>query len=112
VEALSAKIESRPDKFLRRVYADHLAAVRERLAHLIGAETEEIVMVNNATHGINTILRNFFWNPDDVIVGGEFVSKRLVHLISFRSQQQPRMALFYAHNNTFTTFHLTPRSPT
>lgn len=73
MEALSAEIESRPDKFIRRLYPGRLAVVRERLAHLVGVERDEIVMVQNATHGINTVLRNLIWSPDDVIVGGEFV---------------------------------------
>jgi hercynylcysteine S-oxide lyase len=75
VKTLSAEVESRPDMFIRKVYVKRLVAVRERLAHLVGAETDEIVMVQNATHGINTVLRDILWNPDDVIVGGEFVSR-------------------------------------
>ncbi|KAF8510937.1 PLP-dependent transferase [Hysterangium stoloniferum] len=67
-EALSYEVESRPDKFIRRDYYKHLVTARERLAHLIGADTDEVVMVQNTTHGINTVLRNLIWSPDDVIV--------------------------------------------
>lgn len=74
VEALSVEIESRPDLFIRILAKDRLAAVRERLAHLVGAATDEIVMVTNATHGVNTVLRNLIWSSDDIIVGGKFVS--------------------------------------
>ncbi|KAF8478308.1 PLP-dependent transferase [Gautieria morchelliformis] len=69
VEVLSAEIESRPDRFMRRLYEDRLTTVRERLARLVGAAGDEIVMVPNATHGINTVLRNLTWNSDDNIVG-------------------------------------------
>lgn len=74
MEAISAEVESRPDLFVRRLYRDRLATVRERLAHLVGAATDEIVMVPNATHGINTVLRSLVWDSEDFIVGSEFVS--------------------------------------
>ena len=69
VDALSREVESRPDKFMRRTYPAKLDTVRERLARFIGAEADEVVMVPNATLGLNTILRNFIWNPEDVIIG-------------------------------------------
>ena len=71
MEAISAEIESRPDKFIRRECAGRLATVRERIGNLVGAETDEIVLVQNATHGISTVLRNLWWEEHDVIVGGE-----------------------------------------
>ncbi|KIJ54490.1 hypothetical protein M422DRAFT_240557 [Sphaerobolus stellatus SS14] len=51
----------------RRGY-QRIDTVRERLAHIIGADTDEVVLVPNATHGVNTVLRNFDWGPDDFIV--------------------------------------------
>lgn len=44
-------------------------AVRYRLANFIGAENDEVVLVQNATTGINTILQNFMWKNDDILVG-------------------------------------------
>ena len=41
------------------------------MAKLIGAETDEVVLVPNATHALNVVLRNFEWREGDVIVGGE-----------------------------------------
>ncbi|KAF8581075.1 PLP-dependent transferase [Ramaria rubella] len=69
LEVLSNEIESRPDRFIRTKYNDRLTTVRERLANLVGAKVDEIVIVPNATHGINTVLRNFEWSSEDVLVG-------------------------------------------
>lgn len=68
---LSALIESNPDKFMRFTYQPLLILARERIAEFIGADTDEIVFVPNASHGINTVLRNFDWNEGDVLITGE-----------------------------------------
>jgi selenocysteine lyase/cysteine desulfurase len=45
--------------------------VREKVAKLINSPVENVVLVPNATHGINTILRNYDWSADDYLVGCE-----------------------------------------
>jgi selenocysteine lyase/cysteine desulfurase len=62
---LTLEIESNPDLFHRLSYQKRLIGVREKLARLIGVKTEEVVLVPNASTGINTILRNFEWEQDD-----------------------------------------------
>jgi selenocysteine lyase/cysteine desulfurase len=64
---LTLEIESNPDLFHRLTYQKRLVGVREKLARLIGAKTDEIVLVPNASMGVNTILRNFEWEQDDQI---------------------------------------------
>lgn len=66
---LSARAEERPDRFYRFDYVTLLAESRERVARLIGAETDEVVILQNATIAINTILHNFEWNEGDILVG-------------------------------------------
>lgn len=70
-EKWSRKIESNPDKFMRLDMASELGAVRRRLASMVGAGPDEIVIVPSALHGVNTVLRNFGWNEGDVIVGSQ-----------------------------------------
>lgn len=70
-EKLSYEVEANPDRYMRITYTPLLNAVRARLAELVGAETDECVMVTNATHGVNTVLRNLEWKEGDVIVGSE-----------------------------------------
>ena len=64
---LTLEIESNPDLFHRLSYQERLVGVREKLARLIGAKTDEVVLVPNASTGINTVLRNFEWEKDDQI---------------------------------------------
>ncbi|KAG2107569.1 pyridoxal phosphate-dependent transferase [Suillus cothurnatus] len=68
-EKLSAHIEANPDRFVRIECIRHWTEARTRVAKLIGAETDECVLVNNTSHGIATVLRNFEWNEGDIIIG-------------------------------------------
>jgi selenocysteine lyase/cysteine desulfurase len=74
----AALSEASPDKFFRYTYGDILPGVRERLAKFIGVDTDEVVMVPNATHGVNTVLRNFEWKAGDVIVKSEHPAMSLL----------------------------------
>ncbi|KAI0706789.1 hypothetical protein C8Q72DRAFT_757542, partial [Fomitopsis betulina] len=60
-QELAVLAEQNPDKFHR---------TRQRVADLVGAKHDELVLVPDATHGINTVLRNFEWKEGDVIVDG------------------------------------------
>ena len=53
---------------MRLTYAALWIRCRERVANLIGAGVDECVLVPNATHGVNTVLRNIDWKKGDVIV--------------------------------------------
>lgn len=61
--------EQCPDRWYRATYRPLLTIARERAAKVIGAETDEVVIVPNATHGIHTVLYNFDWEEGDIIVG-------------------------------------------
>ncbi|TFK37412.1 pyridoxal phosphate-dependent transferase [Crucibulum laeve] len=65
---LTLQIERNPDHFLRLLYQPILDGTRERLANLIGAKANEVVLVANASLGVNTILRNFEWAKDDTLI--------------------------------------------
>ncbi|KZO89798.1 PLP-dependent transferase [Calocera viscosa TUFC12733] len=67
-DALALKIEQKPDLYMRSILRSMLADVRERVAKVVNAETEECVIVPNATHGVNTVLFNLEWKKGDVIV--------------------------------------------
>ncbi|KAJ4479393.1 pyridoxal phosphate-dependent transferase [Lentinula aciculospora] len=63
-----ALAEANPDLFHRFTSIDLIRNVRERMAKFIGAaHAEEVVFVPNASHGLNTILRDFTWNEGDII---------------------------------------------
>ena len=44
-----------------------LITARQKVADLIGAKLDEVVLVLNASTGINTILRNFDWEEGDIV---------------------------------------------
>lgn len=56
--------EASPDKFIRYEAPDILNESREAIAELLNAPTDTVVFVQNATTGVNTILRNIVWNED------------------------------------------------
>ncbi|KAH9479107.1 Hercynylcysteine sulfoxide lyase [Psilocybe cubensis] len=72
VDELTEKIEACPDLFHKFSYLPMLVESRARVASLIGAKTDEVVFVENASMGINTILRNFEWEEGDMIISCEF----------------------------------------
>ncbi|KDQ26340.1 hypothetical protein PLEOSDRAFT_1065763 [Pleurotus ostreatus PC15] len=67
-DKLARQIERNPDLFLRFTHYDIQAQVRELIAPLIGAQADECVIVPNASHGVNTVLRNIEWEKGDIII--------------------------------------------
>ena len=67
-QQMSLQIEANPDHFHRLGYQSTLIEAREKLAGLIGAKTDECVLVTNASLGINIVLRNFEWEEGDVVI--------------------------------------------
>ncbi|TDL14420.1 PLP-dependent transferase [Rickenella mellea] len=95
-----------PDKFYRLLLIPRLEAARSQLATFVGAATDEVVFVPNATHGINTVLRNFIWHADDVIVGMSTtygsISKAMQYIADV--PPHPTLSIFQL---TFPTTHST-----
>jgi hercynylcysteine S-oxide lyase len=63
-------IERNIDIFIKLHLSEHLDLARHRMAKFVGAGPEELVFVPNASHGLNTVLRNLVWNKDDIIIIG------------------------------------------
>jgi selenocysteine lyase/cysteine desulfurase len=76
-QAIVNEIEANPDRFIRLNYEARWIRCRERIADFIGAEVDECVLVPNATHGINTVLRNIDWKKGDVIIKSTGLSDHL-----------------------------------
>lgn len=60
--------EARPDEFIRYEYPKLLDESRAAIADYLYAPVETITYMQNATTGINTVLRNLEWKPGDKIV--------------------------------------------
>jgi len=66
---LRARLERQPVQFFVRDFEPMLDASRASLADFIGAETEDVVFVPNATTGVNAVLRSRDFAPgDDLLV--------------------------------------------
>lgn len=66
--AFQAAQESRPDEFIRHKALDLHRQSRQAVASLVNAPLETITFVQNATTGINVVLRNLEYEPGDVIL--------------------------------------------
>ncbi|KAI1452486.1 PLP-dependent transferase [Annulohypoxylon moriforme] len=56
--------EAMPDQFIRYQVPDILNESREAVAKLLNAPTDTVVLVQNASVGVNTVLRNITWSDD------------------------------------------------
>ena len=52
------RVEANPDRFFRDDFRELLEPVLERLARLVGASPKDLVLVENASHGVNAVLRS------------------------------------------------------
>ncbi|KAH9850270.1 PLP-dependent transferase [Lenzites betulinus] len=86
------EIERNPDKFHRMDFKPLLAKARENVAKLIGAQADEVVLVPNATHALNTVLRNFEWREGDVIIQASTTYGAVANTVRYLADrsEQPR----------------------
>jgi isopenicillin-N epimerase len=67
-ERIRARLESQPLLFFDHHYLDELDAARAELARFLGASTEGLAFVVNATTGINTVLRSLKLKAGDELL--------------------------------------------
>ncbi|KAJ7038870.1 pyridoxal phosphate-dependent transferase [Mycena alexandri] len=80
---LTMRVESNPDLFVRVEQTALIAKCRAQIAELVGAKMNEIVLVRNTSHGINTIMRSFEWSAGDVIVTCSTTYDAMAGLVRF-----------------------------
>ena len=56
--ALRMRVEANPDRFFRSDLYTLIPGVLSRLAALVGANSEDVVLIDNASHGVNAVLRS------------------------------------------------------
>lgn len=69
--ALSKRIESNVDEFIRNKMFTGIDSARSLIANHIGVDKDTCVFVPSVAYGINTILRNFTWSASDVLIHSE-----------------------------------------
>jgi len=67
-DRLRAELEREPVLFFERRMQPLLDDARRALAELIGADPLDVVFVNNATAGVNAVLRSLRWQPGDELL--------------------------------------------
>ena len=65
---LRARLERQPVRFLGRELEGLLDAARAELAAFLRADADDIAFVNNATAGVNTVLRSLRFAPGDELL--------------------------------------------
>ncbi len=65
---LRARIETQPVRFFMGALFGLYDKARGVLAEFVGADTEDIVFVQNATSGVNTVLRSLRFEPGDELL--------------------------------------------
>ncbi|KAK9710124.1 hypothetical protein K7432_008619 [Basidiobolus ranarum] len=63
-----AKSERNPDKWLRLEYFQEYDRVRDEVADYVGAKKENLVFVQNATTGVNSIVRSLKFQPGEKVL--------------------------------------------
>ena len=67
------RMEANPDRFLRYELPDALRAAAGRLAGFLHAQERDVVFVENATSGMNAVLRSLEFRPGDEILATSHV---------------------------------------
>ncbi|MDF5718273.1 MAG: aminotransferase class V-fold PLP-dependent enzyme [Rhizonema sp. NSF051] len=67
-QCLRTRLEEEPLRFFGREWEGLLDDARSKLAAFVGANSEELVFVPNATTGVNSVLRSLSFLPDDEIL--------------------------------------------
>ena len=62
------RMEANPDRFLRYVLPGALRAAAGRLARFLHAKQQDVAFVENATSGVNAVLRSLEFRPGDEIL--------------------------------------------
>jgi len=62
------RMESNPDRFLREILPGALREAAGRLARFLHANEQDLVFVENATSGVNAVLRSLEFRPGDEIL--------------------------------------------
>ncbi|KAE9365147.1 PLP-dependent transferase, partial [Stipitochalara longipes BDJ] len=65
---LQTLASARPDTFIVRNLPLLIDESRSAIAPFLGVDVDEVVLIPNASTGINTVLRNLKWEEGDVIV--------------------------------------------
>jgi isopenicillin-N epimerase len=94
-QQLREQLEAEPVAFLAREHWHLIDAARERLAAFLGATPANLVFVNNATAGVNAVLRSLRFQPGDELLTTDHeygASAKALRFVAQRWGAQVRVA--------------------
>ena len=81
--------EARPDTWMRYDYPKHLDSAIATIASFLGVPAEEVALVQNATTGINTVLRSLRFEDGDFIVHFSTVYGTCAKTVAYLKETTP-----------------------
>lgn len=81
------RLERQPLHFLVRELEGHLDAARQSVAQFIGANTDDVIFVPNATAGVNTVLRSLVFNRGDELLVTDYAYNGCRNAIEFVAER-------------------------
>ncbi|TGZ77148.1 PLP-dependent transferase [Ascodesmis nigricans] len=81
--------ERRPDHWIRYLFPELLIKSRTALSHLLSTPRSNLVLVPNATTGVNTVLRSLTFQPGDKIVYFNFIYGGCHHTVQYITESTP-----------------------
>ncbi|BFZ59140.1 erg26, C-3 sterol dehydrogenase [Saitoella coloradoensis] len=96
---IQCEAESRPDLFFRRRYPKELVQSRQALSTLLNCPVDELVLVPNATSGVNAVLRSLHWERGDKVLYMSTIygacERALVYIADTRGVELVRLDVTY-----------------
>jgi isopenicillin-N epimerase len=85
--AYRQRLESQPVRFLMREMEEMFDRSRNEVARFVNAASEDLVFVQNATSGVNTVFRSLQFNPGDEILYTSHIYGACKRLLEFIADQ-------------------------
>ena len=80
-------MEDEPVRFFEDLMPDILHSTRKALAHLLSCDAEDLALVENATSGVNTVLRSLRFEPGDEILVPDHAYQACRNTIDFVAER-------------------------
>ncbi len=84
---LRARLEAEPVRFFVRELEPLAAEARARVAEFVGAKSDDVAFVANATTGVNCVLRSLVFSPGDELLTTSHAYNACVNVLRFVAER-------------------------
>ncbi len=92
--AWRGQLEAQPVRFMGAVLPGALREAADRLAAFVGCAPRRLALVENATSGVNAVLRSLPWQPGDEVVVANHAYPAVRHTLQFVAQRHGLVVKF------------------